>query len=141
MSLIDDGLKFIRQYPLMKQFIKFCIVGGTAAIISFSIYYSFTKWLNLWYVYSAGWAYLLSAIFNFTTNKLWTFRNLEKGAQVFKQIIKFVIVMTLGLTINTSIIYGLTDLAGVNWLLSWVVATGVVMFWNFGFNRLWTFRH
>ena len=140
MPLIESGLKFIRQYPSFKQFVKFCLVGGTAALINFSVYYSFTTWLDTWYVYSAIWAFLISAVFNFTSNKLWTFRNNEVGMQVIKQLGKFAVVMILGLAINTSIIYGLTDLVGIHWLLSWVIATGVVTFWNFGFNRFWTFR-
>ncbi|NUM25134.1 MAG: GtrA family protein [Candidatus Buchananbacteria bacterium] len=140
MTLFNQTLSFVRRYPSFKQFLKFCIVGGTAAMINFSVYYSFTAWLEVWYVYSAIWAFLISAVFNFTSNKLWTFRNNEIGLQVVKQLVKFAIVMTLGLAINTSIIYGLTDLVKINWLLSWVVATGVVTFWNFGFNRLWTFR-
>ena len=129
------------KYPFLKQFVKFCLVGGGSAIFSFSIYYSFTEWLEFWYVYSAVCSFLISAIFNFTVNKLWTFRNNEKGKQVVNQIVKFGVVMAAGLIINTSIIYTLTEWAGFDYRISWVFATGAVAFWSFGFNRLWTFKH
>lgn len=134
-------LSYINQYPFAKQFIKFCIIGGSSALINFVIYFSFTNFLAVWYIYSAVWGFSISAIFNFTFNKLWTFRNKETGKQVINQAIKFSIVIMSGLIINTSIIYGLTEQVGIHWLLSWVFATGLLTFWNFGFNRLWTFKH
>ncbi len=125
---------------LIKHFIKFCIVGGAAAIINFSVYYSFTEWLGTWYITSAVFAFLISAIFNFTANKFWTFENKERGRQIINQLIRYGIVMVSGLIINTSIIYVLTDWVGLDYRLSWVFATGIVTFWNFILNRLWTFK-
>ena len=137
-----ESLQYYRnKYPFLKQFVKFCLVGGGSAVFSFSIYYSFTEWLGFWYVHSSICSFLVSAIFNFTTNKLWTFRNKEKGRQIISQIAKFSVVMVAGLIINTFIIYGLTEWAGFDYRVSWIFATGVVAFWSFGFNRLWTFKH
>ena len=132
---------YLTDYHFIKQFIKFCIVGGTAAVINFSIYYSFTERLGMWYIFSAVWAFLISAVFNFIFNKLWTFRNRERGREILKQVFKFAVVMVSGLLINVIIIYSLTDRVGLHYLLAWVFATGVVTFWNFGLNRFWTFRH
>lgn len=124
-----------------RQFSKFCIVGGTAALINFSFYYSLTEYLGFWYIYSAIAAFLISAVFNFTTNKIWTFRNKKTGKEIIAQISKFAVVMISGLIINTVIIYFLTEFIGIDYRLSWVFATGVVTFWSYGFNRFWTFRN
>lgn len=140
MSFLNSLRSQLNQYPFFKQFVKFCIVGGTAAVIHFSILFSFTEWLKLWYIYSNGIGFFVSATFNFISNKFWTFRNKEKGFKVAKQIVKFSVVLGTGLTINTLIIYAVTEGLGLDYRLSWVFATGVVMFWNFGFNRFWTFR-
>lgn len=123
-----------------KQFMRFCVVGFGAAAISFLIYYLSTEWLKIWYVYSAICSFVISAIFNFIANKLWTFRNKEHGRRAIKQVLKFTLVTVSGLAINTLIIYFLTDFIKIHYLLSWVFATGVVMFWNFGLNRFWTFK-
>jgi len=131
----------IFRYQFFRQFIKFCIVGGTAAVINFSIYYSFTAQLNIWYIYSAAAGFLVSAIFNFIANKLWTFRNKETGRRILSQIFKFCITMTSGLLINIGIIYTLTEWFGLDYRVSWVFATGMVTFWNFSFNRFWTFKY
>jgi len=132
---------YLTDYYFIKQFIKFCIVGGTAAIINFLIYYSFTEWLETWYIISAIWAFFISAIFNFIFNKLWTFRDKEKGREILKQVLRFSAVMVSGLLINVTIIYSLKEWLGLHYLLAWVFATGVVTFWNFIFNRFWTFKH
>src|SRR3989344_4247307 len=102
---------YLDQHKLFKQFVKFCIVGGT------------------------------SAAFNFLANKNWTFRNTDIGWAMINQLSKFATVMISGLIINTAIIYFLTDWFGFDYRLSWVFATGIVTFWNFSFNRFWTFRH
>ena len=56
------------------------------------------------------------------------------------QALKFLLVMGVGLAINTAIIYSITEGWGFDYKLSWLIATLVVTFWNFSFNRLWTFR-
>ncbi|MFA6254803.1 MAG: GtrA family protein [Patescibacteria group bacterium] len=136
-----DFISFLNRYPFLKQFCKFCLVGGTAALISFSIYYSFTEYLKMWYIYSSVCSFIISAVFNFLANKFWTFANQERGKQAITQMVKFFVVVFLGLVINTLIIYVLTDWQGIDYRLSWVFATGTVTFWNFGFNRFWTFKH
>ncbi len=135
----------INKLPFFKlnefrQFIKFCVVGTIAAAINFFILYSFTEWLNLWYVISALSGGIISAIWNFLANKFWTFKNLESGKKAVRQTIKFSIVISLGVGLNTMIIYIFTDFFGVDYRISWVLATGIVLFWNFGLNKLWTFR-
>ena len=138
-SVINSGLKYIRQFPFAKEFVKFCIVGSVAALTNFIVYISLTIFLNIWYVYSAACAFAISAVFNFTTNKLWTFRNKDIGRRAVHQVAKFVVVMVSGLVINTFLIYFFTERGGLDWRLSWVIATGLITFWNFGFNRFWTF--
>ena len=132
--------KRLAAYPHVRQFIKFCIVGGTSAAINFIIYYFLTAWFLVWYIYSSVFAFVISAIFNFTANKSWTFRNKEGGRLIFNQAVKFISVMTTGLIINTGIIYILTAWTGMDYRLSWVFANGVVTFWDYSFNRFWTFQ-
>jgi len=132
---------YIRRYPTLKQFLKFCIVGASSAVINFSILFIFTRFVGVWYIYSSVLAYLLSAVFNFSANKFWTFRNKEGGKMIFDQTIKFLIVMVTGLLINTAILFALTEIQGFDYRVSWVFATGVVAVWNYSFNRFWTFRH
>ena len=125
---------------MARQFIKFCIVGGISALINFIFLYLLTEVAGWWYVYSAAVGFLLSAIFNFTSNKLWTFRNKTAGRTILTQLYKFTAVIVVGLIINTFIIYAITEWIMLDYRISWIFSTGVVTFWNFTFNRGWTFR-
>lgn len=131
--------RHLKSYPLLKQFIKFSVVGFTSAVIHFSILFSLTEWVGVWYVYSNGAGFLVSASFNFFANKLWTFRNRGRGAELVRQILKFLVVLGIGLTINSAIIFGITEWIGLDYKLSWIFAVVLVAGWNFLFNRLWTF--
>ena len=127
------------------RFVKFAIVGALGAVIDFGL-------LNLMRGVF-GWPLLLANTFsvsvaivsNFIWNRLWTFpesRNRKKR----KQLPQFTVVNLVGLVINNIIVLG------VDWLLvgymgePWsyniakAIAIGVVLFWNFGANRLWTYR-
>lgn len=139
--MIKSLLVYIRKFPFLKQFIKFGIVGASAALINFIILYLFTQKIGIWYVYSSILGYIVSAIFNFSTNKLWTFRNKERGTAALSQAFKFSFVSGCGLFINTVIIYFFTDIYGLDYRFSWVIATAVVAVWNFSMSRLWTFKH
>jgi len=130
----------LAPYPGARQFIKFSIVGTTAAIINFSFFYFLQRWFGLWYLHASVVGFLVSVVFNFSANKLWTFRNRETGHHVWRQLFRFSLVMVTGLTINSVIIYGLTERAGLDSNLSWLFATLAVTVWNFSLNRFWTFK-
>lgn len=134
-------LRYLERYSFLKQFIKFCIVGGTSAVIHLVFLHSLTEWAGIWYVASSVVGFIFSGTFNFTANKLWTFRNREKGRQIINQAVRFISVMVSGLIINTTIIYCLTEFVGFDYRISWLFAASIIAFWNFNFNRFWTFRH
>ena len=127
------------------RFIKFSIVGAVGAVIDFGL-------LNLMkgvFGWPLLWANTLSVsvaiISNFTWNRLWTFpesRNRKKRVQL----VQFSIVNLVGLVINNVIVVGLDAVfvpyVGEPWSynLAKAIAIGVVLFWNFGANRIWTYR-
>lgn len=69
-------LKHLVKLYLFKynRFMKFCIVGGSGALITFSITWILTEWFNLWYMFSMVFAVAVATITNFNFNLLWTFK-------------------------------------------------------------------
>ena len=145
------------------RFLKFAAVGTLGAVIDFGL-------LNL-LVQLAGFPKLLAntcsftaaVISNFIWNRLWVYPE-TRGEPLRKQFVQFSVVNVAGLAINTVVFYGsdrwLLGQAGLlagpvgalalatgmaHFDLAYngakVIATGVVLFWNFFINRLWTFRH
>ena len=58
----------------------------------------------------------------------------------FKQAIKFGIVGGIGTVINIGVLTALTELGGVHYVLSALVAIFVAMTSNFIWNKHWTFK-
>jgi len=55
------------------KFVKFCLVGGSGAIITFSLTWVFTEITGFWYMASLVIAVAIATIWNFTLNSIWTF--------------------------------------------------------------------
>jgi putative flippase GtrA len=83
---------------------------------------------------------------NFTWNRLWTFPE-SRERPLGTQLLQFTIVNITGLVINTLILVGLDQYvlqyvfpARLSYNIAKAVAIGVVLFWNFGMNLIWTYR-
>lgn len=57
-----------------QKFLKFCIVGGIGALITFGLTWLLTEELGLWYMFSLIIAVGIATISNFTLNTIWTFK-------------------------------------------------------------------
>ena len=153
-----------------KRFAKFSIVGAIGAVIDFAVltlmhtgfgwpplnlipsWNILNQILNLihtgfdWPLLSANTLSVSTAIVsNFTWNRLWTFRE-SRSRRKREQLPRFALINFVGLAINNLIVVGLaavfTHFITGPWdvYLAKAIAIGVVLFWNFGANRLWTYR-
>jgi dolichol-phosphate mannosyltransferase len=98
------------------RFIKFNIVGLTGVFVNEGILMLLTS-LGLYYIYSSIVAIETSIISNFMLNDIWTFKDRRSG-HILKRLVKFNILMLVGLVINLLILYVLTDLASLHYTIS-----------------------
>ena len=84
-------------------------------------------------------------ISNFIWNRLWTFPE-SRSRKKRKQLPQFALVNVVGLIINNLIVVGLDALLvpllgePLSYNVAKMFAIGVVLIWNFGVNRVWTYR-
>jgi len=129
----------------LTRFVKFAIVGALGAIIDFGL-------LNLMkghFGWPLLWANTLSVsvaiISNFVWNRLWTFPE-SRARKKRRQLPQFTLVNLVGLLVNNLIVVGIDAVLvphiGEPWSynIAKAIAIGVVLFWNFGANRFWTYR-
>ena len=83
---------------------------------------------------------------NFTWNRLWTFPE-SRERPLGSQLAQFATVNVIGLLINTVILvvmdtYVFSHFVSerLSYNLAKAFAIGVVLFWNFGVNRIWTYK-
>jgi len=127
------------------RFIKFALVGFLGAVIDFSLLNLF-RGVFEWGLFWANTASVSAAIVsNFVWNRLWTFPE-SRTRKKRTQLPQFVLVNLIGLLINNFIVVGVDALLvpyigePFSYNVAKALAIGVVLFWNFGVNRLWTYR-
>jgi len=128
----------------VNRFLKFATVGAVGAVVDFSLLnigiqvFGLEKWLANTISFSAA------VVSNFTWNRLWTFPESRKDP-LLRQLGQFFLVNLVGYAINQGIflsldrhVFGGWGVLGYN--VSKAIAIGVVLLWNFGINRVWTYR-
>ncbi len=125
---------------LIKQFLKFGIVGAVGTFIDFALLNLFHQFFGWWLYLSATLSFLAAVINNYLFNKYWTFKNFSGNKGADRQFAQFVLVSIVGLLINLGVMSLLVEKWGIWYNWAKAVATLVVLFWNFWANRFWTFR-
>ncbi len=138
----------------IKRFAKFATVGALGSVTDFGVLNLLVQVFGLSLGVANLFSFTAAVIQNFFLNRRWTFpesRERKAGGQLFQ----FAIVSIVGLLINQAVFLGVHNLLEPYWLqwlgsaeLAFTVsynfaklfAIGVVLFWNFFANRLWTYR-
>lgn len=134
----------VRGVKEAKRFIKFAIVGTTGAVVDFGLLNFGILVLGLPKAVANTISFSAAVVNNFLWNRLWTFpesRSLPPASQFWK----FSLVSLVGYFLNQTIFLGLDHLffhrfGAMGYNISKAIATIVVLFWNFGANRVWTFK-
>ncbi|MGL4781082.1 MAG: GtrA family protein [Bacteroidales bacterium] len=131
---------------MITQFIKFAFVGATGTILDFGITWLSKEKLhyNKYVANSIG--FLIAATSNFILNRVWTFESQNPDIQY--EYLLFMLISILGLSINNMVIFILSKkwadklfrfYPQYRFYFSKIVATGVVILWNFFMNYFYTF--
>ena len=107
---------------LIAQLMKFGVVGVIAFIIDYGLMVLLTEVFGIDYLVSATVSFTVSVIFNYIASMRYVFRHREG---------MFVTLSVLGLLINDLIMWVGTGLWGISYLITKIVATVIVMVWNF----------
>jgi putative flippase GtrA len=119
------------------KIIKFGIVGCLGFIIDFGLTYLFKEKLKMNKFVANALGFTISAIVNFTVNRIWTFQN--HNPDLALQFGKFMAIASVALMLNSLIIYILNGKIRINFYVSKIIAVLFVMFYNFIMNSLFTF--
>jgi putative flippase GtrA len=125
-------------YFFSSQLIKFALVGITGMGLDFG-----TTWLlkervkiNKFVANACGFS--IAVVNNFILNKYWTFDNQNPIAT--EQFFKFLVISIVGLGINSLLLFILLKKIKGNFYLVKLAVIGLVFFWNFSANYLYTFK-
>ena len=114
----------------MVQIFKFGIVGVIATVIDFVFLYIFRDLCGLHLVLSNTLAFFISVIYNYIASMIFVF-NVDKSKSKIRNFIIFVVCSFIGLLCNDLILYIITEMFDIYYMISKVIATIFVMVFNF----------
>jgi len=123
----------------LPKLIKFCFVGFTGAGVNLGVLYSLTN-IGLHYTFSGLLAIETSLLFNFFLNRWWTFRDEAASTGLVKPIVKDHLTRIGGILINFALLWALTELLGLYYILSMIIGIAFATLWNFVGNTRWVWR-
>lgn len=117
------------------QMFRYLFVGGFAFIVDFFFLYFFSDICGIYYLVSAVFSFIISVLVNYVMSTRWVFNqdNIENKVLEFNL---FLIISTIGLGFTEVLLYLFTDVFGIYYLISKVIAAIIVMFWNFIARRV-----
>lgn len=132
-------LKIIRKLPikitkekekLFIQILRFGVVGGLAFIIDYAVLITCKEIFNINVLVSAAIAFTVSVIVNYILSVIWVF-DVDKEKSKKKNFIIFIIFSVIGLGLTELIMWIGTDIMHINYLIVKIIATAIVMVFNF----------
>ncbi len=121
-----------------QQIFRYLVSGGTAAAVDIGLLYAFTRFAGLWYLASAVVAFIIAFGVSFFLQKFWTFRDRATDG-MHRQAGKYLGVSIFNLCVNTLLVYIFTDAFGLWYILSQVIAAGLVALGSFFVYKYWIF--
>lgn len=139
-------LQDLARHARVRQFIKFCLVGGSGVVIDMTVLYFLAdpKW--------GGWNVTLSKLCaaetamlnNFLWNELWTFRSssgglgLEPGTA--RRLLRFHAICGVGIGLAVFFLHLFYRGLGLNLYVANFLAILLVTVWNFWLNAVYNWR-
>ncbi len=121
----------------LSKFIRFAIVGAVGFVIDMGVTYLLKERLGLYPYFANAAGFSVAVINNYVLNKYWTF---EKHSSLSAgQFAGFLTVSLAGLLLNTLLLLIFFGTMRLDFYFSKIIATGMVMIWNFLANKFFIF--
>lgn len=118
------------------RFKRFVLVGTFATCVQYLLLYLQVHWAGINPVLASSLGFLVGAVVNYLFNYHYTFRSNHRHGP---SILKFMVVASIGLALNTTIMQAMVT-NGWHYFIAQMLATVIVLLWNFTGNTIWTFR-
>ena len=115
---------------LIAQFAKFGVVGGIAFLIDYGVMVLLTEVFGVNYLVSATISFIVSVVFNYLASMRYVFTHKEDMSSR-REFIIFIVLSVIGLGLNDLCMWFFTGLLGISYLISKIIATAIVMVYNF----------
>ncbi len=138
---------FITSRKEQKRFVKFAIVGLIGAIVDLAVFNGLISFANFSPPFANTISVFIAICSNFVWNRFWSFPE-SRQRPIVGQFFQFLAINAVGWALNQLIFNAVWHLAmprlGIyapwDYNLAKLFAIGIILFWNFGINRLTTYK-
>lgn len=116
---------------LLPQLFRYACVGGIAFIADFGLLFLLTSFCGVHYQISACISFIAGLTVNYFLSTAWVFNSNRENINHYAEFLMYAIVGIVGLALNALILFILTDLFGLLYLISKIFSTIIVFGWNF----------
>ena len=118
------------------QLFRYMFVGGIATVVDMGTLFILTDFVHIYHLVSAIIAFIAGLITNFLLSKLLVFKANEARVNAVMEFVSYGIIGVIGLGITELILLLFTDYWGIHYMLSKIIATVVVLAWNYIARKL-----
>lgn len=121
------------------RFLGFAAVGLSGILVNSLALYAFTDRLHIFYLYSVALATAVSTLWNFSLTEGWVYRSERTTGGILRRLGLFSVMNALALVLRTPLVYLLTDILGVYYVLSNLISLTLLTILRFTLadNIIW----
>lgn len=124
----------LKTDSLSAQFFRYFLVGGGAFVVDFLLLFLLTEFGHIHYLLSASLAFLAGTAVNYSLSVSWVFNHRSIDNRMHEFAI-FAVIGMFGLVFNAALMWFFTELAGLHYLGSKMVAAALILLFNFGARK------
>jgi putative flippase GtrA len=136
--LLGTALYFEVQ-PFQMRIIRYFFVGSVAALIDITIFFLFAKLAGFNYLIVGAIGFILATLVNYILSIRHVFESQVRFSRN-KEVLFVYIISLFGFIMNQLVLYTCIDLARVEMMLSKIIATATVFFFNFYARKNFVFK-
>jgi putative flippase GtrA len=120
------------RYDTVAKYVRFAAIGAFGAVVNTGLLYAFTEFAGLHYLISAATSIEIAVITVFFLNNYFTFSNTKETVHhIVDGIIRSNLVRVVGIGVQMGLLFLLTEIVGLYYILSNVFAIFVASLFNF----------
>lgn len=125
---------------LDREIVRYCLVGASGVVVDLALLSLLHEVGGLPLLIANALSFTGAVASNYRLNSWWTFRTREQRSHMVGGAL-FLFAAVVGLAINTTGLWALTDRLDIHYIPAKLLLVIVVFIWNFVFNSAITFRH
>ena len=135
MPRVSQWEQSVKKYigNFLGNFLKYLIVGGSAALINWLIFFLCLKLLGLYYLLAGLLSFVIATLWNFLLARKFIFN--PSSHSLIKESTLVYLVSFGGLLIDTSVLYVCVEWFECNEMIAKILATGIAFIFNFGMRQ------